>query len=96
LSAPAWLRSRGHLVAIVLFLAVVSNRKVVLERDGPALAQVLLAVIGTAFAGGLLFNGKSGWCSSICPCSLSSASTAGPRSSPSPTATASPASAAVR
>jgi polyferredoxin len=28
---------------------------------------VLALVVAVAFAGGYLFKGKSGWCSSICP-----------------------------
>ena len=66
-TAPGWLKDRGYLVACALFLAVVSTRKVVFDRNGPALGVLLLAVIVAAFTGGFLLKGKSGWCSSVCP-----------------------------
>ena len=67
LTPPEWLRTRGHLIAVVQFLVAVGLRKVLFNSDGPALALLLLGVITVAFAGGLVFKGKSGWCSSICP-----------------------------
>lgn len=65
--APAWLRERGYVVAVMLFLAIVVARRAVFNDNGPALAALLVVVLAGAFAGGLVFKGKSGWCSSICP-----------------------------
>jgi len=64
--SSAW---QGHLalVGVVLLLAIVPLRHVVLDTDGPATAIVLLALAGLALAAGLVFEGKSGWCSGICP-----------------------------
>jgi len=67
LTPPDWLRTRGHLIAVVQFLIVVGLRKILFNTDGPALALLLVVVIASAFTGGLVFKGKSGWCSSICP-----------------------------
>jgi nitrite reductase (NADH) large subunit len=65
--APGWLRARGHLVAVLLFVVIVATRKVLFNGNGPTLAVLLLGVIASAFTGGVLLAGKSGWCSSICP-----------------------------
>jgi nitrite reductase (NADH) large subunit len=42
-------------------------RKVLLERSGLALAAFLLTVLALAFLGGVVFKGKSGWCTQFCP-----------------------------
>jgi nitrite reductase (NADH) large subunit len=65
--APAWLRNYGYLISAAAFVAIVTSRKVLFNSSATALAVLLLAVIGLAFTGGLLFKGKSGWCSSVCP-----------------------------
>ena len=64
---PPWLRQRGYLVAVIGFLAIVANRRLVFDHNGPATAAVLGAALLTAFTGGTIFAGKSGWCSSVCP-----------------------------
>lgn len=66
-TAPKWLRERGYLVAICVFIAAVSTRKVVFNSSGPAVALLLLTTILAAFVGGMLLKGKSGWCSTLCP-----------------------------
>src|SRR5204863_2936889 len=37
------------------------------SRSGPAAGILLLAVLLSAFVGGVFLKGKSGWCSSVCP-----------------------------
>ncbi|MFE3189703.1 FAD-dependent oxidoreductase [Nocardia sp. NPDC059240] len=64
---PAWLRSRGYLVSVTSFFAIAGARLAGLDRSGVAAGIVLAAVLAAAFAGGLLYQGKSGWCSTICP-----------------------------
>ena len=64
---PAWLRDGGYVVAVGLFLVLVPTRRVLFDHSGPATAVLLAAVMAGALAGGLLFRGKSGWCSSVCP-----------------------------
>src|SRR4051812_17292737 len=66
-SLPRWLRENYYLIGIALFIIIVASRKVIFNQNGPALGVLLLAILGTAFLGGLVFKGKSGWCSSICP-----------------------------
>ena len=66
-TAPNWLRNRGYLIAVTLFVGIAGARLAGLDRSGAAMGIVLGAVLATAIAGGLLFKGKSGWCSSVCP-----------------------------
>lgn len=66
-TAPRWVRERGYLLAMTLFFGIAGARLVLFNDSGTATAVLLLAVITAAFAGGVLFKGKSGWCSSICP-----------------------------
>lgn len=64
---PRWLQERGFLIAMTLFFGIAGARLAVFNTSGTATAVLLLCVMGAAFTGGLLFKGKSGWCSSICP-----------------------------
>lgn len=66
-TAPRWVRDRGYLLAMALFFGIASARLAVFNDDGTATAVLLAAVVLSAFVGGVLFKGKSGWCSSICP-----------------------------
>lgn len=66
-TAPRWIQERGYLLAMTLFFGIAGARLAVFNDSGTATAVLLLCVIGAAFAGGVLFKGKSGWCSSICP-----------------------------
>ena len=67
LTLPKWMQKYGYLVAISLFLVLVSSRKVIFNQNGPALALLILCALAAAFIMGNFFKGKSGWCSSICP-----------------------------
>jgi NADPH-dependent 2,4-dienoyl-CoA reductase/sulfur reductase-like enzyme/ferredoxin len=60
-------RAYGFLVPIALFLTIVPARKVLFNTNGTAVAVLLLACGSAAFLGGVVFKGKSGWCSSFCP-----------------------------
>jgi len=64
---PALLYGRGYLVAVALFFGIAGSRLAGLDRTGAAAGAVLVAAGVGAFAGGVLYKGKSGWCSSICP-----------------------------
>ena len=66
-AAPNWLRNRGYLIAVTLFVGIAGARLAGLDRSGAAMGIVLGAALAAAIAGGFLFKGKSGWCSSICP-----------------------------
>jgi nitrite reductase (NADH) large subunit len=67
LTAPAWFKEYGYVVAISLFVLFVVLRKVGLDDNGPASALLLLGALTGGFIGGMYLKGKSGWCSSICP-----------------------------
>ncbi len=67
LKPPARLAEYGYVIAIALFLSIAASRKVIFNSNGRALAVLLLAALASAFVGGLIFKGKSGWCSSMCP-----------------------------
>lgn len=64
---PAWLKRSGYLVAVTLFVAIVPTRRVLFDHSGAASAALLAGALVAAFTGGVLYHGKSGWCSSICP-----------------------------
>ena len=67
-TAPRWVRERGYLLAMALFFGIAGARLARLQRrrhgDRRAARRRDRA---SAFVGGVLFKGKSGWCSSICP-----------------------------
>jgi nitrite reductase (NADH) large subunit len=67
LTVPAGVARVAPLVSAGLFFAIVPLRKVWLDRDGVALGVFLATVLTLAFAGGVVFKGKSGWCSNFCP-----------------------------
>lgn len=67
LTAPAWLRRYGFIVALVLFFGIAGARIALFDTDGQATGILLAVTIVNAFLAGLVFKGKSGWCSSICP-----------------------------
>ncbi len=67
LNPPDWLRNRGYLVAMALFFGIVGSRLAGLDQSAAATGVVLALVATVAFAGGYVFKGRSGWCSSICP-----------------------------
>ncbi len=68
LTLPRRLREYGYVIGVAIFVAVVPARKLTFNENGPALAVLILGVLAAAFAGGLVFKGKGGWCSSgVCP-----------------------------
>jgi nitrite reductase (NADH) large subunit len=64
---PNALKGAAFTVAVGGFLLAVALRAPLLNHNGPALAAVLLAVLGLAFAGGWIYKGRSGWCGTFCP-----------------------------
>jgi nitrite reductase (NADH) large subunit len=67
LKVPGTMARFSYQFAMVAFLLLVPARKVLFNRSATATAVLLLVVLGTAFVGGVLFRGKSGWCSTFCP-----------------------------
>lgn len=67
LTPPIWLKNNAYTIGVVMFMVIVSTRKVLFNTNGPALGCLLLFAFTSALIGGFLFKGKSGWCSSLCP-----------------------------
>ena len=61
------IREYSFVIGIAAFFALVSARKFLFNADGATTAALILAALGLAFLGGVVFKGKSGWCSSVCP-----------------------------
>jgi len=61
------IREYSYVIGIFLLFALASARKFLFNHDGAAAAALILGALALAFAGGVLFKGKSGWCSSLCP-----------------------------
>jgi nitrite reductase (NADH) large subunit len=66
-TAPSWLRRYGFLIALALFFGITSARIAIFNTNGRATGILLAVTIVSAFLGGVVVKGKSGWCSSICP-----------------------------
>src|SRR3954467_10825147 len=67
LTAPDWLKEYGYVIAFSGFTLFVVLRRFGLSNSGPYSALLLLGAMAAAFTGGMLFKGKSGWCSTMCP-----------------------------
>ena len=61
------IREYSYVLGIVLFFALVSSRKWLFDGNGWATGALIIFGLLGALVGGLIFKGKSGWCSSICP-----------------------------
>jgi nitrite reductase (NADH) large subunit len=64
---PEWLRRYGAIISIVLFFGITSTRIAFFNANGAGLSVLLSLTIINAFIAGIMYKGKSGWCSSICP-----------------------------
>jgi nitrite reductase (NADH) large subunit len=67
LTPPDFLRRYGAVISIVLFFGITSTRIAFFNTNGAGLSVLLSLTIINAFLAGLLFKGKSGWCTSMCP-----------------------------
>jgi nitrite reductase (NADH) large subunit len=54
-------------IGMVAFFVLVTGRKFIFNTSGEATALLIGGAMLAALVGGLLFKGKSGWCSSVCP-----------------------------
>jgi len=64
--STAW-HGRLSLIGTLALLVLVPLRHIVLDASGPATALTLCIIGVCAVLFGLLFEGKSGWCSGLCP-----------------------------
>jgi nitrite reductase (NADH) large subunit len=67
LDLPAGLKAAAFGIAVGGFVLAVALRVPLLNHQGALLGTLLLVMLGLAFAGGLLFKGRSGWCGTFCP-----------------------------
>jgi NADPH-dependent 2,4-dienoyl-CoA reductase/sulfur reductase-like enzyme/ferredoxin len=61
------LREYAYVIGMALLVVLVATRKPLFNESGVATAVLILSLLAFAFVGGLVFKGKSGWCSSVCP-----------------------------
>ncbi|HVB47192.1 MAG TPA: hypothetical protein VNF69_02255 [Burkholderiales bacterium] len=61
------IREYSYVIGMLALFAVVSARKIAFNNNGVAAALLVFGALLLAFLGVVLFKGKSGWCSSICP-----------------------------
>ncbi|OYU47499.1 MAG: hypothetical protein CFE31_15535 [Rhizobiales bacterium PAR1] len=64
---PEIAQTWAYVVAIVIFLVVVALRQPLFNKVGWMTASLLVGSLAAAFAGGLFFKGRSGWCGTFCP-----------------------------
>src|SRR6266545_2719086 len=66
-TAPWWWTEYAPVVGILALLAAVASRPVLFNSSGLATATLIGGALVLALVGGIVFKGKSGWCSSLCP-----------------------------
>ena len=66
-SYPNSFRKWSFYMAIIFLFILIISRKILLNTDATMLFYLLSFLILIVFFLGLLFSGKSGWCTSICP-----------------------------
>ncbi len=64
---PAGLKTWAFAISVGLFLAAVSLRAPLLNHSGVLVGLGVLGALLLAFAGGVVFKGRSGWCGTFCP-----------------------------
>ncbi|HRE16525.1 MAG TPA: FAD-dependent oxidoreductase [Rhodocyclaceae bacterium] len=67
LTLSNWLKEYAFVFGMTVLFVAVPARQLVMNHDGLATAALVATLLGLAFFGGLLFKGKSGWCSTFCP-----------------------------
>lgn len=61
------LKEYAYVIGMAALLLLVATRKPLFNHSGLATALLILGMMALAFLGGIVFKGKSGWCSSVCP-----------------------------
>jgi len=54
-------------IAVALFIGAIALRDPLLNHSAVALSALLSGMLLMAFAGGVVFKGRSGWCGTFCP-----------------------------
>ena len=66
-TAPWWWTEYAPVVGMLALIAAVASRPVFFNSSGLATATLIGGALVLALVGGVVFKGKSGWCSSLCP-----------------------------
>ncbi len=64
---PPWAKNVAYLVSTLVFFFVVTLRHVVFNSEPEAVLSLMCGALFLAFAGGVVFKGRSGWCGTLCP-----------------------------
>ncbi len=64
---PAAIKRWAFAISVALFVTAVALRGPLLNHSPGAVGMGLALVLLVAFAGGVLFKGRSGWCGTFCP-----------------------------
>lgn len=64
---PKRLADNAFAIAVTTFIGCVALRPFLLNVNGSAVAAMLAGAGGLAFLGGIVFEGRSGWCGTFCP-----------------------------
>lgn len=67
LTVPDSYREYAPVVGMAAFVLLVASREPLLNSSGVATAALIGCSLVGALIGGVVFKGKSGWCSSLCP-----------------------------
>lgn len=67
LTFPLMAKNSIYIVSALTFFLVVTLRHVYFNNEPHALLLLMGTSLGLAFAGGLIFKGRSGWCGTLCP-----------------------------
>lgn len=67
LTPPAWWKEYAPVLGMIVFLTAVAWRPFLFNTSPMATAALVGGAFVFAFIGGIVFKGKSGWCSSLCP-----------------------------
>jgi hypothetical protein len=60
-------RSVLNLIGVIVLLLVIPLRHVIFNRSGEGTALLIVSISLIAFAIGMVYERKSGWCSGVCP-----------------------------
>ncbi len=66
-TVPPALLDHAYLIAVVAFAGAIVLRRPLFIDSAVATSGLILLGLATAFAGGLVFKGRSGWCGTFCP-----------------------------
>jgi hypothetical protein len=64
---PEWMAAIFGLIGVAGLFIIVPMRHVSLNMDGPMTAMMLVLAAATAWVMGMVFEARSGWCTTLCP-----------------------------